>query len=212
MADFTFLRDRMVAEQIEPRGVSDERVLQAMRQVPRERFVDPDYAGNAYEDRPLPVAEGQSIAQPFIVALMAQAAGIGPTDRVLEIGAGSGYGAAVLSELAGRVWSIEPRPRLARIAGSRIAELGRANVTVLRADGANGWAPAAPFDAIIVSPGSPASPQALRAQLGSGGRLVALDGPEGEQRLVRITRAGPNDWREEDLGLVELAPAAHAGS
>ena len=211
MADFTFLRDRMVAEQIEPRGVKDARVLQAMRQVPRERFVDPDYAGYAYEDRPLPVAEGQSIAQPFIVALMAQAAGVKPTDRVLEIGAGSGYGAAVLSELAGRVWSIERHPRLARIAGSRMAELGRANVTVLRADAAQGWAPAAPFDAIIVSPGAPASEEALKMQLGPGGRLVALVGPEAEQRLVRITRAGSGDWREEDLGSVELAPAAHAG-
>ena len=105
MTEFTLLRDRMVAEQIEPRGVSDPRVLQAMRQVPRERFVDPDYADHAYEDRPLPIAEGQTISQPFIVALMAQAAQIKPTDRVLEIGSGSGYGAAVLSELAMRVWS-----------------------------------------------------------------------------------------------------------
>jgi protein-L-isoaspartate(D-aspartate) O-methyltransferase len=138
MTEFTLLRDRMVAEQIEPRGVTDARVLQAMRQVPRERFVDPDHADHAYEDRPLPIAEGQTLSQPFIVALMAQAAQIKPTDRVLEIGSGSGYGAAVLSELAMRVWSIERHPRLARMAGSRIAELGRANVTVLRADGSQG--------------------------------------------------------------------------
>ena len=121
MSELSLLRERMVAEQIEPRGVTDPRVLQAMRQAPRERFVDPDYADHAYEDRPLPIAEGQTISQPFIVALMAQAAQIKPTDRVLEIGSGSGYGAAVLSELAMRVWSVERHPRLARMAGARIA-------------------------------------------------------------------------------------------
>jgi protein-L-isoaspartate(D-aspartate) O-methyltransferase len=211
MAEFTLLRDRMVAEQIEPRGVRDPRILQAMRHMPRERFVDPDYAGYAYEDRRLPIAEGLTISQPFIVALMAQAACVGPTDRVLEIGSESGYGAAILSELAARVWSIERNPRLARIAGSRIAELGRANVTVLRADGANGWPPAAPFDVIIVTAGGPAVPEALKAQLCVGGRLVTLIGPPGEQRLVKVTRAGPEDWREEDLGPVAFAPAAPVG-
>ncbi len=212
MAEFTFLRDRMVAEHIEPRGVTDPRVLEAMRRVPRERFVDPDYAGYAYEDRPLPVAEGHTIPQPFIVALMAQAAKISPTDRVLEIGSGSGYGAAVLSELAARVWSIERHPKLARIAGSRIAELGRANVTVLRADGANGWAPAAPFDAIIVTGGGEAVPRPLKEQLSIGGRLVMAIGPrEGVQRLLKVTRTGPAEWVEEDLGGVERAPMAQEG-
>jgi protein-L-isoaspartate(D-aspartate) O-methyltransferase len=211
MAEFTFLRDRMVAEQIEPRGVRDPRILEAMRQVPRERFVDPDYAGHAYEDRPLPIAEGLTISPPFVIALMAQAAGVGPADRVLEIGAESGYGAAILSQLAGRVWSIEPHPRLARIAGSRIAELGRANVTVLRADGAHGWPPAAPFDVILVTAGGPGAPDALKAQLGVGGRLVMLVGPEGAQRLAKVTRDGPQAWREEDLGPLAFAPTASAG-
>jgi len=207
MTEFTLLRDRMVAEQIEPRGVSDPRVLQAMRQVPRERFVDPDYADHAYEDRPLPIAEGQTISQPFIVALMAQAAQIKPTDRVLEIGSGSGYGAAVLSELAMRVWSIERHPKLARMAGSRIAELGRANATVLRADGSNGWPMAAPFDAIIVTAGGPVIPELLKQQLVIGGRLIIPVGEHGDvQTLMRATRLSAAEWAEEDLGAVQFAP------
>jgi len=212
MTEFTLLRDRMVGEQIEPRGVTDPRVLQAMRQVPRERFVDPDQADHAYEDRPLPIAEGQTISQPFIVALMLQAAGIKPSDRVLEIGSGSGYGAAVLSELAMRVWSIERHPKLARMAGSRIAELGRANVTVLRADGSNGWPPAAPFDAIIVTAGGPVIPEALKQQLSVGGRLIIPVGPYGEvQKLMKVTRASAAEWIEEDLGAVQFVPLVIEG-
>ena len=207
MTEFKLLRDCMVAEQIEPRGVTDPRVLQAMREVPRERFVDPDYADQAYEDRPLPIAEGQTISQPFIVALMAQAAEIKPGDRVLEIGSGSGYGAAVLSQLAGRVWSIERHPRLARMAGSRIAELGRANVTVLRADGTNGWPPAAPFDAIIVTAGGPVIPEPLKQQLSVGGRLIIPVGAQGGvQKLMKVTRASAAEWIEEDLGAVQFVP------
>ncbi len=207
MTEFALLRDHMVTEQIEARGVSDPRVLQAMRDVPRERFVDPDYADHAYEDRPLPIAEGQTISQPFIVALMAQAGAIKPTDRVLEIGSGSGYGAAVLSQLAARVWSIERHPKLARMAGSRIAELGRANVTVLRADGTNGWPPAAPFDAIIVTAGGPVVPEALKQQLGVGGRLIIPVGPHGGvQQLMKVTRVSTAEWIEEDLGAVQFVP------
>jgi len=207
MTEFKLLRDCMVAEQIEPRGVTDQRVLQAMREVPRERFVDPDYADQAYEDRPLPIAEGQTICQPFIVALMAQAAEIKPGDRVLEIGSGSGYGAAVLSQLASRVWSIERHPRLARMAGSRIAELGRANVTVLRADGTNGWPPAAPFDAIIVTAGGPVVPEPLKQQLSVGGRLIIPVGTQGSvQKLMKVTRASAAEWIEEDLGAVQFVP------
>jgi len=213
MTEFTLLRDRMVGEQIEPRGVTDPRVLQAMRQVPRERFVDPDQADHAYEDRPLPIAEGQTISQPFIVALMLQAAGIKPSDRVLEIGSGAGYGAAVLSELAMRVWSIERHPKLARMAGSRIAELGRANVTVLRADGSNGWPPAAPFDAIIVTAGGPVIPEALKQQLSVGGRLIIPVGPYGEvQKLMKVTRASAAEWIEEDLGAVQFVPLVIEGA
>jgi len=212
MTEFTLLRDRMVGEQIEPRGVTDPRVLQAMRQVPRERFVDPDQADHAYEDRPLPIAEGQTISQPFIVALMVQAVEIKPSDRVLEIGSGSGYGAAVLSELAMRVWSIERHPKLARMAGSRIAELGRANVTVLRADGSNGWPPAAPFDAIIVTAGGPVIPEALKQQLSLGGRLIIPVGPYGEvQKLMKVTRASAAEWIEEDLGAVQFVPLVIEG-
>jgi protein-L-isoaspartate(D-aspartate) O-methyltransferase len=207
MVDTMILRERMISEQIEPRGISDPRVLQALREVPRERFVDAEFVNQAYEDRPLPIAEAQTISQPFIVALMAQAAQIKPSDRVLEIGAGSGYGAAVLSHLAQRVWSIERHPRLARMAGSRIAELGRANVTVLRADGTNGWPPAAPFDAIIVTAGGPAVPEPLKEQLNVGGRLIIPVGAhEGLQNLMKVTRISAAEWIEEDLGPVQFVP------
>jgi protein-L-isoaspartate(D-aspartate) O-methyltransferase len=136
-----------------------------------------------------------------------QAAQIKPSDRVLEIGAGSGYGAAVLSHLAQRVWSIERHPRLARMAGSRIAELGRANVTVLRADGTNGWPPAAPFDAIIVTAGGPAVPEPLKEQLNVGGRLIIPVGAhEGLQNLMKVTRISAAEWIEEDLGPVQFVP------
>ncbi len=206
MEDLFTLRSRMVEEQLEARGISDPAVLDAMRSIPRERFVDPEAAAEAYADRPLPIGYGQTISQPYIVALMAQAASLRAADRALEIGCGSGYGAAVLGRLAGRVWSIERLVPLARRAGSLIAELGLSNVTVLRGDGSQGWAPAAPFDAIVVTAAAAAAPDALRMQLKIGGRLILPIGEPEEQRLVRIVRTAATQFDETDLAAVRFVP------
>jgi protein-L-isoaspartate(D-aspartate) O-methyltransferase len=207
MADAARAREEMIVSQLEARGITDARVLEAMRHVPREHFATPESAGSAYADSPLPIGEGQTMSQPYIVALMAQAAAIRPTDRVLEVGAGSGYAAAVLGRLAARVWTLERRPRLARLAGARLAELGQSNVTVLRADGTLGWPAAAPFDAILVTASGPRIPEPLRRQLARGGRLVMPLGETGAtQRLVRVTRTPEDTFEEEDLGGVAFVP------
>ena len=207
MSDVNQARERMVAEQIVGRGISDPRVIEAMSEVCRERFVDPDNRADAFADLALPMMQGQTISQPYIVALMAQAADIKPTDRVLEIGAGSGYGAAVLGRLAARVWTIERVPQLARRAGVVVAELGLSNITVLRGDGSTGWAPAAPFDAIIVTAAAPEAPESLRQQLAIGGRLIIPIGiKEGPQRLVKIVRKDAASFEQEDIGPVAFVP------
>ncbi|HEX8234269.1 MAG TPA: protein-L-isoaspartate(D-aspartate) O-methyltransferase [Caulobacteraceae bacterium] len=207
MAEPEIQRDQMVERQIARRGVRDPRVLDAMRRTPRELFVPRPLREFAYDDSPLPIAEGQTISQPYIVALMLQAAEIDPEDRVLEVGTGSGYAAAVLSRLAGRVYTIERHAGLTEAARTALAEAGCANVEVRHGDGTHGWPEADPFDAIIVSAGGPKAPETLREQLAIGGRLVI---PIGEsrrrQRLVKITRAGPDDYREEDLGDVAFVP------
>jgi len=198
-------REKMVTEQIEARGITDSRVIAAMRELPRERFAGPDNDGMAYQDRWLPIAEGQILQPPYVVALMCAAAEIAPNNRVLEIGAGSGYGAAVLSRLAHRVWTMESNPKLARYAGARIAELGLSNVTVLRADGAGGWPPAAPFDAIVVS--GAGDPDILKRQLVIGGRLImALEQPDGAQQVVKIVRVAEGQFSQETLTEVTFAP------
>ncbi len=199
-------RARMVERQVAARGVSDPRVLDAMRVVPREAFVPPGQAARAHADGPLPIGEGQTISQPYIVALMAEAARIGPGDRVLEVGAGSGYAAAVLSRLAARVFAVERLSALAEAAAERLARLGCANVAVRAGDGTLGWPEAAPFDAIVVSAGGPEVPEALMAQLAPGGRLVMPVGrDEGIQRLLRLTRSR-DGWVEDDLGAVRFVP------
>lgn len=213
MGDGKTAHGRMITEQLASRGIVDVRVLDAMASVPRERFIEAGQADIAYADRPIPIDAGQTISQPYIVALMAQAAAIEPTDRVLEIGAGSGYGAAVLARLAARVWTIERHPRLARRAGAMIAELGLSNVTVLRGDGSLGWPPAAPFNVIIVTAVAPDTPEPLRRQLAIGGRLIIpigrIDGP---QRLIRIVRKDENTFKQEDIAPVAFVPliGAHA--
>jgi protein-L-isoaspartate(D-aspartate) O-methyltransferase len=180
-------RRRMVATQLEARGVRDPRVLEAMRAVERHRFVPAPLRDQAYQDRPLPIGHGQTISQPYIVALMTEAARVGPGARVLEIGTGSGYQAAVLSLLAGEVASIEIVEPLAQEAADRLAALGYRNVTVRAGDGYRGWPERAPFDAILVTAAPPEIPQPLLDQLAVGGRLVAPVG-ERDQELVVVTR------------------------
>lgn len=201
------LRERMVEEQLAARGIGDPRVLEAMRAVPREAFVAPDFRAEAYEDRPLPIGEGQTISQPYIVALMIEAAGLGPSDRVLEVGAGSGYAAAVMSRIARAVFAIERHPALVEAALDRLAAVGYSNIELRAGDGTRGWPEAAPFDAIIVSAGGPEAPPALKAQLAIGGRLVIPVGTvEREQTLRKITRVGESEYAEENLGAVSFVP------
>ena len=195
------LRNRMVDEQIAGRGIHDPAVLAALREVPREAFV-PDYLrSDAYEDSPLPIGAGQTISQPYIVALMLEAARIGPGDRVLEVGAGSGYATAVASRIAARVYAIERVDSLCEEARARLATLGHADTVELRCgDGSAGWPEAAPFDAIIVSAGAPAVPEALKSQLADGGRLVLPIGADAHsQHLVCITRRGCDPLRPGDV-------------
>ena len=179
----------MVQRQIAARGVDDPRVLRAMRQVPREAFVDEQQRQAAYEDRALPIGEGQTISQPYIVALMVAAARPRPDDRALEIGTGSGYAAAVLSRLVAQVCTVERHPLLAEVARERFARLGYDNIAVRIGDGTRGWPERAPFDVILVSAGGPALPPSLRQQLAPGGRLVMPIGDSRRvQRLERWTR------------------------
>lgn len=207
MLDLAHQRQRMVDVQVAGRGVQDPRVLEALRRVPREHFVPEGMAEFAYEDSPLPIEAGQTISQPYIVALMLEAVEIKPGDRVLEIGTGSGYAAAVASMIADQVYTIERHPELAEVAQRRFREMGYDNIKVRVGDGSMGWPDAAPFDAIIVTAAGPRVPQPFRQQLSIGGRLVM---PVGEtrhvQRLVRIRRIAEDQYEEDDLGDVRFVP------
>jgi protein-L-isoaspartate(D-aspartate) O-methyltransferase len=197
----------MVAGEIAARGVEDPLVLDAMRAVPREDFVSAGLAEYAYEDGPLPIGHGQTISQPYIVAVMTAAARVRPGNRVLEIGTGSGYGAAVLSEIAAEVYTVERIGALADSARDRLAALGYGNVHVRCGDGTLGWAEHAPYDAIIVTAGGPTVPRALLDQLKPGGRLVMPLGSElRAQRLIRRTRTGPETYTQDDLEWVAFVP------
>jgi protein-L-isoaspartate(D-aspartate) O-methyltransferase len=210
--DDTAARQRalMVEEQIAARGIGDAAVLAAMREVPREQFVAASLQAHAYEDTPLPIEEGQTISQPYIVALMLAAARLQPADRLLEIGAGSGYASALASRLCAHVDAIERHARLAELARERLARLGYRNVAVHCADGSAGWPAGAPYDAILVAAAGPRIPPALRAQLAAGGRLVMpVDSGDGAQRLVQLTREGER-FRERDLGGVMFVPLVGA--
>ena len=187
----------MVRRQIEGRGVSDPQVLDAMRKVPRHRFVSRTLAGDAYKDHPLPIGAGQTISQPYIVALMAEAAAIEPDHRVLEVGTGSGYGAAVLAELAASVVSVERHRKLANSAAQVLAELGYDNATVVCADGSQGYPPGAPYDAVVVTAAASNIPSALIDQLADGGRLVIPVGPASfSQNLTLVRRIGDETTSE----------------
>ncbi|MEA3028449.1 MAG: hypothetical protein QOF91_3734 [Alphaproteobacteria bacterium] len=200
-------RERMIAAQIASRGVTDARVLEAMRQVPREAFVAAGLEEFAYEDSPLPIEEGQTISQPFIVAMMIEAAAVKPGDKVLDVGTGSGYAAAVLSRIAGKVYTVERLAALADAARRKFARLGYSNIEVRQGDGTLGWPEAAPFDAIIVAAGGPEIPEALRHQLKVGGRLIIPIGQlGGGQELVKVVRDAEKAYHEEDLGPVMFVP------
>ncbi len=207
MTDFTAARRRMIEEQLEARGLGDRRVLDAVMAVPREQFVSEQLVEFAYEDTPLPIASGQTISQPYIVALMAGALKLGERDRVLEVGTGSGYAAAVLSRLVRHVYTIERHDLLAGTAREVLARLDFSNVEVRHGDGTQGWPEEAPFDAIVVSAGSPADvPPPLLEQLAVGGRMVIPAGEEAVQKLWRITRTSDDDYQREDLGNVRFVP------
>jgi protein-L-isoaspartate(D-aspartate) O-methyltransferase len=183
----------MVREQIVARGVKDARVLAVMREVPRHLFVPPQLAAQAYSDGPLPIGADQTISQPYIVALMTELLRPQPDDVVLEIGTGSGYQAAVLARLAGKVYTIEIVPALAKSAGQRLARLGYSNVTGKAGDGYLGWPELAPFDGILVTAAPPEIPQALVAQLKRGGRMVVPVGDAGSQKLVVLEKSETSD-------------------
>ena len=195
----------MIESQIAGRGVRDPLVLEAMRKVPRERFVAIGLSAFAYEDTPLPIGEKQTISQPYIVARMIEAAEVKPGDRVLEVGTGTGYAAAVVSRFAGSVHTIERYRSLSDEARRHFTELGYSNIEVRAGDGTMGWPEAAPFDAILVAAASPEVPQPLKNQLVVGGRLVIPVG-EAEQSLLKITRRSDDDFLEENLGLVRFVP------
>lgn len=201
------LREEMVRDQVVARGVVDPRVLAAMRAVPREEFVDEPQRDRAYDDTPLPIADGQTISQPYIVALMAEAARLDATDHVLEVGAGSGYASAVLGRIAGSVVAVEWHRHLADLARARMARLGYGNVTVLEGDGSLGVPEHAPYDAIVVSAGGPAVPKPLLGQLRVGGTLVIPVGRDpNTQELLRIRRVGEHAFETDRLGAVHFVP------
>jgi protein-L-isoaspartate(D-aspartate) O-methyltransferase len=198
MLDLAEQRRQMIEYQIAQRGVRDDRVLSAMRQVPREAFIDRGMEEFAYEDSPLPIGSGQTISQPYIVALMAEAAEIDDGDTVLEVGAGSGYAAAILSRMAAKVYTIERHRTLVTRARCRWRDLGYDNIEVRVGDGTLGWPEAAPFDAILVAAGGPIVPPALKAQLAINGRLIIpIGAEENRQSLLRIVRRSADAFEEE---------------
>lgn len=200
-------RRAMVENQIKPMGICNPRVLAAMGAVPREAFVPQSYQANAYDDSPLPLESGQTISQPFIVAYMIEMMELQGGERVLEVGTGSGYAAAVLAEIAAEVYTVERLERLAQSASCRLRDLGYQNVHVITGDGSLGDPEHAPFDAILVSAGGPQVPQSLKSQLKIGGRLVIPVGTQQlHQRLLKIRRLEDNQYREESIADVRFVP------
>jgi len=189
----------MVREQVASRGIRDSRVLSAMLAVERHRFVPPEFADHAHDDGPLPIGDSQTISQPYMVALTCEAAALSGSERILEVGTGSGYQAAVLAHLAREVYSIECIERLHQRAGAILKTMDLGNLHLVLGDGSQGYAPEMPYDAIIVSAAMPRIPMPLLNQLGPAGRLVAPIGEEELQSLVRVSR-GSGHWQEEYFG------------
>ena len=192
----------MVDEQLRRRGISDQRVLAVMTKIPRHSFLSSDYQLAAYEDRPLPIGEGQTISQPYMVAVMTQSLELKGDERVLEIGTGSGYQTAILAELAKTICTIERIQELLLRAQKILQELGYENIFFLTGDGTKGWPEKAPFDGIIVTAGAPEIPYTLTSQLAQGGRLVIPVGPRYTQTLYKVTRKGSRFTEEDITGCV----------
>lgn len=199
-------REWMVETQLKERDITDKAVLEAMLTVPRHEFVSEAQQEYAYSDSPIKIEVGQTVSQPYIVALMAQALKLNENDKVLEVGTGSGYSAAVLSQISQHVYSIERHEVLAYLAQERFKGLGYVNIEVHIGDGTLGWPEKAPFEAILVTAGGPAIPDSLIDQLDINGRLVIPVGNKGEQKLLRITKTVTKELVEEDLGLVRFVP------
>jgi len=202
-------RQRMVDEQIARRGIRDQRVLAAMRKIERHRFVSEAQRSGAYEDHPLPVGEGQTISQPYIVALMTEALALQGDERVLEVGTGSGYQTAILAELVTEVYSVEILPRLAEQARATLEDLGYRNVHIRLGDGSEGWAEHAPYQGILVTAAPPQVPPALLEQLAEGGRLVIPVGVQSQELELHTRR--PEGFRVERLAAVRFVPLVGSG-
>jgi protein-L-isoaspartate(D-aspartate) O-methyltransferase len=200
-------RNMMVERQLERRGIRDPLVLGAMRRVPREMFIPAEYADKAYEDRPLPIGAGQTISQPYIVACMIEALALRGGEKVLEIGGGSGYAAAVMADIAAQVFTIERIPELAETARANLAAAGVKNISVRCSDGTDGWPEEAPFDAILVSAGAPAEPRTLMQQMKIGGRMaVPIGNDPTEQQLFGVRRMGDDAFEHTPLTHVRFVP------
>jgi protein-L-isoaspartate(D-aspartate) O-methyltransferase len=212
-SEFSILRQRMVDSQLRARGIADERVLNAMARVPRHAFAPEPYRDQAYEDHPLPIAQGQTISQPYIVALMLEALALRPADRVLEVGTGSGYVTALLAELAAQVISVERHAALADPARELLARVGYTNVRIIAGDGTQGFPECAPYDAIIVSAAAPEIPPALPAQMAEGGRMIMPVGmPDSQQlQLIRMEGGQPRITLRELCRFVPLISGEPTG-
>jgi protein-L-isoaspartate(D-aspartate) O-methyltransferase len=208
---FLDLRLAMVSQQIEARGVKDPSVLEVMRRVPRDQFVPADMVSKAYEDHPLPIGYGQTISQPYIVALMTEALKIKAGDRVLEIGTGSGYQAAILAELGAEVYTVEIVPELAQQAAERLGSLGYETVHVRNADGYFGWPEHTPYDAIIVTAAPDHLPQPLVSQLREGARLIVPIGPQGAVQTLWLFEKTEGEVKASNLGEVMFVPLTGSG-
>jgi protein-L-isoaspartate(D-aspartate) O-methyltransferase len=207
MTDFSLEREEMVERQLKRRGIKEELILEAFRAVPREAFIGGNNVHLAYGDHPLPIEAGQTISQPYIVALMIQAAQIKPGDKVLEVGAGSGYAAAVMSRISARVIAIERQHELVGLARERLGRLGYENVAIVEADGTKGWPDEAPYDAILAAASGSHVPKPLIDQLAPGGRIVMPVGDPGwVQKLVKVSKRADGSLQQSDLGQVRFVP------